>query len=356
MNAFVAYNLSMVGGVNRFVELQSPDGFSPKLEQLLNGRNWTLVASGSGHRRWTALSGVIGSARPDCKLTADVVGLQCHQDASNVLVAFGGGAVIDFAKLTAFQLGQHAGSFRPPSIIAVPTIAGSGSERTHFASVWTSEGKSSVEHPGLLPEGVLLVPEFAETVPYKVAATSALDALSHALEAIWNRNATPTSDALAVSAISDLLIGLNKLAKGTADRSVIAMLMVGSSYAGKAISITKTAIAHSMSYPLTAELGMPHGLATSFALAEIARFNMKEESRLDLIARAFECERERLPERLEELLRALGIGSAIRLPTLAALDSTKMPLTGSSRWANNIRPATELQAREMARAAVVALS
>lgn len=341
------------------IALQTVEALWPALDHALDGRVWTLVTSEAGARRWSALS------RPDdCRLhpariliAGRAVSMR-PPDAIYPLVAFGGGAVIDFAKLVASQIAGPAGAAKFPSIIAIPTVVGSGSERTPFASVWTPSGKHSVEHPGLRPEAVILIPALALSVPNDLAAVSALDALSHALEAIWNRNASPASDRFAAAAIPALAHGLDRLAhaKGETNSATIGRLMTGASLAGEAIALTRTAIAHSISYPLTAELRMPHGLASAFTLAEIARFNQSAHARVEVIAHAFECDRREVPDRIERLLRVAGVGAALELPGRAALEAIATQMTGSPRAANNIRTVTEGQARAIAFAAAESLS
>ncbi len=125
-------------------------------------------------------------------------------------------ASIDTAKAVAAQrahasspgwLARHlrdaepfASEFAPPPIIAIPTTAGTGSEVTMWGTIWDEQtaGKHSISHPALYPETALLDPELTLSVPRGTTVASALDALSHAMEAIWNRAANPVSDALAV--------------------------------------------------------------------------------------------------------------------------------------------------------------
>lgn len=210
-------------------------------------------------------------------------------DAVDVLVALGGGSSIDTSKAVAAQCAQ-AGSrdwlarhlraadpfatpFRPPPIIAIPTTAGTGSEVTMWATIWDelSSGKHSLSHPALYPEAALVDPELTTSVPHGTTVASALDALSHAMEAVWNRAANPVSDALAMRAMATIPSALLRALEAPADVPARWELSSAALLAGLAISGTRTALAHSISYPLTAELGVPHGVACSITLPELMR-------------------------------------------------------------------------------------
>ncbi len=205
-----------------------------------------------------------------------------------VLIALGGGSVIDSAKAVAAQQAGGGGEpgwlashlreavpmpeqFDPPSIIAIPTTAGTGSEVTMWGTIWDEEtlGKHSISHSRLYPQAALLDPSLTHSVPRATTVASALDALSHAMEAIWNRSANPVSGAMAIAAISRIPEALRRVLDAPDDPDARRVLLEASLLAGLAISNTRTALAHSISYPLTAELGLPHGIAASMTLPEI---------------------------------------------------------------------------------------
>lgn len=207
-----------------------------------------------------------------------------ERHAEAVVVAVGGGSTIDsaklllgrtssgcFAEVLAAMRAGHAPAFvaaRP--LIAVPTTAGTGSEVTPWATLWDRTSavptKLSLHAEALWAEAALVDPVLTMTLPDAVTRASALDALSHSLEAIWNRNANPISDALAVEAACGLIAALPRLLNDP--RSLLLRREVArcSLLAGLAFSNTKTALAHSISYPLTLRFGVPHGIACSFPL------------------------------------------------------------------------------------------
>lgn len=93
-----------------------------------------------------------------------------------------------------------------------------------------------------------------------------MDALSHALESLWNINKTPISQTFSYASLRLLADSLPKMELEEKNRDVKYNLLIGSMLAGLAISQTKTAIAHAISYPLTLNFKIPHGLACSFTL------------------------------------------------------------------------------------------
>jgi len=112
------------------------------------------------------------------------------------------------------------------------------------------------------------------SLPITVSISSTFDALSHAWEALWNKNANPVSSHLAIEAIRRIAAALDELvvpmSSETRDN-----LLVASMYAGLAFSNTKTAAAHSISYPLTAYFNIPHGIACSMPLHSLAKINFR---------------------------------------------------------------------------------
>jgi len=208
-----------------------------------------------------------------------------HADA--VVVAVGGGSTIDSAKLLLgrppsgdfaetladLRAGRAPVMSRTLPLISIPTTAGTGSEVTPWATLWDREAatptKLSLQAESLWSEVALVDPELTMTLSTGVTRASALDALSHSLEAIWNRNANPVSDAFAVTAARGLLGALPRLLadpRNLGHRTEVARCSL---LAGLAFSNTQTALAHSISYPLTLRYGIPHGIACSFPLPHV---------------------------------------------------------------------------------------
>ncbi len=210
----------------------------------------------------------------------------------SVILALGGGSVIDSAKVLSvtllsnqdkpltdlFRNGLSIHWLQNISVIALPTTAGTGAEVTPFATVWDNQSnkKYSVLTDKIFPRFAILDSTLTLTLSQEQTLYSGLDAVSHALESLWNKNKTPLSELYALQALKLLNQSLPVVMTDPHDIESRANMLEASLLAGLAISQTKTAIAHSISYPLTAHYGVPHGLACSFTLANIITFYLKE--------------------------------------------------------------------------------
>jgi phosphonate metabolism-associated iron-containing alcohol dehydrogenase len=241
-----------------------------------------------------------------------------------VIVAFGGGSVIDTAKVLAAGgsdfgrvqafLEGRAGleTLSATPIIAVPTTSGTGSEVTCWATVWDTDAKKkySLNRPNLYPEHAILDPKTSLAVPRNLTLSTGLDALSHALESIWNVNANPVSANHAVFAASEVLDALPKLLDRLDDVELRGRVARASLSAGLAFSNTKTALAHSLSYYLTLHHGTVHGIACSFSLPAVMRSVSGRDADCDAaLRRIFGQDLAAGADRLETFLTGLGIST-----------------------------------------------
>ena len=202
-----------------------------------------------------------------------------------VIVAIGGGSVIDSAKVFAAAAGDFGriqrflerkegdDALASVPIIAVPTTAGTGSEVTCWATVWDARAgrKYSLARPNLYPEAAIVDPDLTLGKPRRLTVSTGLDALSHALESLWNVNANPVSARFAVDAAREILECLPGLAGDLGNRDLRTRIARAALFAGLAFSNTKTALAHNLSYPLTLGYGVEHGIACSVTLPAILR-------------------------------------------------------------------------------------
>jgi len=243
-----------------------------------------------------------------------------------VIVALGGGSTLDTAKVLAVTppSGDFADlvaslaaneTFIPASakaLIAIPTTAGTGSEVTPWATVWdrASGRKHSLHTRGTWPEAAIVDPTLTVSAPHAITLQSGLDALSHALEAIWNVNANPVSDALAVSAARRMLRTLPRLVDRLGDVALREDAALAALEAGFAFSNTRTALAHSISYEMTLRHGLAHGIACSFTLPLVLERAIGRRTDRDaVLARAFDVPLSRAPEHLAAWLAGLDVST-----------------------------------------------
>jgi len=228
---------------------------------------------------------------------------RAHSQADAV-VAVGGGSAIDTAK--ALMVGTASGRFdelvgllargtpfvpaRVKPLIAVPTTAGTGSEVTPWATIWDrAAGKKHSLHQVGVDDG-------------------GLDALSHALESVWNVNANPISDTFAIAAAREVLATLPALLGRLDDRDLRARMALAALKAGLAFSNTKTALAHSISYEMTLRFGLPHGIACSFTLPMVLeRAAGADPGRDAVLGAIFDGDLAGAPRKLREFLARVGV-------------------------------------------------
>ena len=264
-----------------------------------------LVTSEGWVRRGVAqrIEGIVGSDRllissgvnPNPQLDALDLIIRDYLDANlAAIIGLGGGSAIDAAKVIAagvvmdlenpldaiFRRGRNQPWQSSLPLVAVPTTAGTGAEVTPFATVWDeiTKKKFSVAGEAIFPSAAILESELTLSLPRKATLFTALDATSHALESIWNHSRSPISEALASQALMIIAESLPVVLADSECPEARDRLLTASTLAGMAISHTKTAIAHSVSYPLTIHHGVPHGLAASFLLPNLIKVHLDAEA------------------------------------------------------------------------------
>src|SRR3954454_11188361 len=219
---------------------------------------------------------------------------------ADVIVAVGGGSVIDLAKVTALQLthgapleqyyavGAVPGPITP--IIALPTTAGTGSEATPVAVV-TDPGtdmKIGVASRHLIPRHAICDPLLTVGAPPIVTAHAGIDALSHAVESYMAARQEPSpelllgrpqvgknllSDALAITAARHLLDNLAQAVEDGSDLSARSGMLYGSLLAGIAFGNSGVGAAHALQFVIGAATHTSHWLGTGLLLPYVMEFN-----------------------------------------------------------------------------------
>lgn len=209
-----------------------------------------------------------------------------HVYKYDCIIAIGGGSVLDAAKFLSVIISNAEGKSAIDSvtrlvkdstsvsgyatlpIIAIPTTSGTGSEVTPWATIWDSEIKKkySLHLPTLFSEAAIYDPNLTISLPIDITRQTALDTLSHALESIWNKHATPITVQHAITAAQLVYRHLPSLLCEPTNLALREQIMLATMHAGMAFSQTQTAMAHALSYYITANKGIPHGIACSFTL------------------------------------------------------------------------------------------
>jgi alcohol dehydrogenase len=217
----------------------------------------------------------------------------------DVIVAVGGGSVIDLAKVTAVLL-RHpgplsryyaVGSVPGPTVplVALPTTAGTGSEVTPVSVITDPESgmKVGVASTHLIPRHAICDPLLTVDCPPEVTAHAGIDALSHAIEAAMAAEAplTPAivdrvqvgrnrlSDGLAIIAVRHLARNLVRAVEHGDDVAARSGMLYGSLLAGVAFGSAGVSAAHALQFAIGAATGTSHGLGTGLMLPYVMEFN-----------------------------------------------------------------------------------
>lgn len=284
MNQNFSYHMptKIVFGVN---ELEN-------ISKYINGRKTLLITSQGFVKKGLVdkiktLSNTIVDVFTDVKSHPEFKDLEfayeaIHKNEFELILAIGGGSVLDASKYFSVYNNSKKASFvtdiikgklakkeyKTIPIIAVPTTAGTGSEITPWATIWDMEEKKkySLHLPELFSEVALYDPTLTLSVPKDITIQTGFDTLSHALESIWNKNANPITVDYAIKSSKIIMKYLPLLADDLDNLEYRTEILKACMYAGFAFSNTQTAIAHAMSYYITANKGVPHGIACSFTL------------------------------------------------------------------------------------------
>jgi alcohol dehydrogenase class IV len=277
-----------------------------------------------------------------------------RDSALDLIVGLGGGSAMDVAKIASVSIpaikeGIYIDEllkdstlftrFKEIDCIQVPTTAGTGSEVTPFATVWDyeSQQKKSLSHPVMYAKKAFIDPDFLSQVPLEVAISTGLDALNQAFESIWNVNANEFTRPLSRRAAVLALQGLPLINEVSNDPELRAKLSLASLFAGLAISQTRTSICHSISYPLTLKYGIEHGMACSFSILEVFKYNSAfikddlESIKLDLKLDPYVV--------LDSIIKQHGINAhlAKSLPSKSIFSESIEDFITAGRFENNIK-------------------
>jgi alcohol dehydrogenase len=147
--------------------------------------------------------------------------------------------------------------------------------------------KVNCMHPYCNADIAMLDPELTVKLPPKITAFTAMDALTHAIEAVTSVSANPISDGLGLHAIRLITKYLPEVMKNPDNIEARGHLLIASTMAGMSFINALPGGVHAMAYSLGALYGIPHGLANSMMLPHVMEYNLEEKpDRFVLIADA----------------------------------------------------------------------
>jgi alcohol dehydrogenase class IV len=221
------------------------------------------------------------SGEPTVSLIREAVA-RARREGCDVVVAIGGGSVLDAGKAVAALL-AHSGDaldyleiigggqpLTQPSapMIAVPTTAGTGSEVTRNAVLASPEHqvKASLRSPGMLPRLALVDPELTLSLPRKISASTGLDALTQLIEPYVSRRANPMTDLFCVDGMRHAARALPRVWKRPDDLEARTDMAWASLLGGLALANAGLGAVHGFAAPLGGMFPTPHGAACAAVL------------------------------------------------------------------------------------------
>ncbi len=226
----------------------------------------------------------------------EVAHMACGADLAresncDLLIGFGGGSALDGAKAIAALatnnapietylevIGRGQPLERPPlPCIAVPTTAGTGSEVTRNAVLFSPahQVKVSLRSPMMLPEMAVVDPELTLSLPPELTAATGCDALTQLLEAFVSAKATPLTDALCRDGLLRAARALPRAVAHGEDLNARTEMALASLYSGMALANAGLGAVHGIAGPLGGMISAPHGALCARLLPFVVAANIR---------------------------------------------------------------------------------
>ena len=202
------------------------------------------------------------------------------------IIGFGGGSPMDTAKAISFMAVNpgHVRDYKAPKqidrcglpIILIPTTGGTGSELTRWCVITDTKQPEKYNLSGLacVATAALIDWTFTTTKPARITADTAVDSLTHAIEAYVSKRAHPYTDAFALSAMPLIADNVRTAYADPENGPARAALMLAASQAGMAFSNASVALVHGMSRPIGAHFHVAHGLSNAMLLPAVTAFSV----------------------------------------------------------------------------------
>lgn len=236
---------------------------------------------------------------PTCSLV-DEIRRSIKENDCDLVIALGGGSVIDAAKAAAVLVFSempteyHLLSARLPEkampIVAIPSTAGTGSEATIAAvlSIPDKSIKQSIKSYLMLPRVAIVDPRLSLDCPADLTAYCGMDALAQAIESLCSRYAYDITDAIAEKAIWLVYTYLPKVYNDLGNIEFRSRVANGSLLSGMALANARLGLVHGLAHPLGGVFRLPHGLLCGLLLPYVLEFNkasLKQNGRYERLSK-----------------------------------------------------------------------
>lgn len=298
------------------------------------------------------------------------------ESGADFIVAVGGGSVMDTAKLASVLATDEYGvkelldnpqmAKKCVKTLMIPTTAGTGAEATPNAIVAVPEKelKVGIVNDNMIADYVILDAVMIKELPRKIAASTGVDALCHAVECFTSNKKNPFSDIFALQAFEMIMKNIEIACDDPEALKEKNNMLVASFYAGAAITASGTTAVHALSYPLGGRYHIPHGVSNAILLAPVMRFN--EPVSRGLFAEAYDrlaagesfateakSEEEKsawVVNRMEEIIEHLNIPKSLKEFGIGSEDLDELVEAGMGvqrLLVNNMRTVTAEDAKKI---------
>lgn len=264
-----------------------------KIKEVLKEKNITkvLLVTDSGVKKLTKslvddLKGneitpvVFDNVMPNPTISVIEDGLKKYLEKEcQGIIAFGGGSVMDTAKVIGARIVKPKKSVKKmkgllkirkelPTLIAVPTTAGTGSETTIAAVITDEESKRKypINDFSLIPHFAVLDASLTLGLPQGLTATTGMDALTHAVEAFIGKSTTKDTRLNALNAAKLIIENITKVYDDGSNERARSHMLKASYMAGLAFTKSYVGYVHAIAHSLGGEYHTPHGLANAVIL------------------------------------------------------------------------------------------
>ena len=239
-----------------------------------------------------------------------------RQEGCDFVIGMGGGSPLDVAKLICLKAthplslaeyevlngGLEKISTNLPSMLAIPTAAGTGSEvgRGAVVTIKSLDRKALVFSPHLLPKIAIVDPGLTVGLPKALTASTGMDALTHNLESYLSTVYHPICDGIALAGVKLVAQNLRRAVENGGDLEARGAMMMAAMMGAIAFQ-KELGVTHSLAHPLSTVAGLHHGLANAILLPYTMAFN-----------------REAATDQLRDIAAAFGVNIHALSPTEGA--------------------------------------
>ena len=260
---------------------------------------------------------------------------QFKADGADLIVACGGGSVLDTAKLASVLVTDEYGvkelldepgrAKKCVPIVLIPTTAGTGAEVTPNAIVAVPEKelKVGIVNENMIADYVILDARLIKNLPVKIAAATGVDAMAHCVECFTSNKKNPLSDTFALEGLDMIINNIEEACLNPEAMEAKKKMQIAAFYGGLAITASGTTGVHALSYPLGGKYHIAHGVSNAILLVPVMKFN--EPVIRPLLAQAYDrcahdgsaCKTEEeksawMINRMDEIVKKLHIPTSLQ--------------------------------------------